>query len=174
MSEFEEKIAQAQHVEDASDPLCDEHQDVKQCPSSVAMAKEVLLPAILESVPAAIEFVKCSLDELGCPRTAQTKVIVATDEIVCNIAKYAYGFLAGDFTICVSAKQDGSVVEVSFIDGGIAFNPLDAPQIDATAAISNRRIGGQGILIVRNIVDEIEYERKDGKNILRIRKHIEQ
>jgi anti-sigma regulatory factor (Ser/Thr protein kinase) len=71
------------------------------------------------------------------------------------------------------AEKDEGIVEVSFIDEGIAFNPLEAPQIDAEEAVAIGKIGGQGIVIVRKIADEIEYERKDGKNILRIRKQIE-
>ena len=96
------------------------------------------------------------------------------DEIFSNIAKFAYGHSPGDVTIGILAEQDDPAVEITFIDEGTAFNPLsNAPQTDIKSPAAIRRIGGRGIHIVQKLADEIEYERKDGKNILRIRKHIE-
>ena len=135
--------------------------------------KEMSFPAMLESVPRAIEFLKRNLEELGYSSRVQTKFAVIIDEIVSNIAKFAYGSSTGDVTIRLLTERDGRVVEISFIDEGIAFNPLDMPRVDTETAVANRIIGGQGILIVQKLADEVEYERKDGKNILRIRKHIE-
>lgn len=133
--------------------------------------REFVLPATLESVPQALEFVKRGLDELDCAPRAQTLLLVATDEIVCNVAKYAYGASMGDITIRLCTRQDGRVVEIGFIDQGIAFDPLqDAPQLDADAAVAQRRIGGQGIKIVKSIVDEVEYGRVANNNVLCIRK----
>lgn len=139
-----------------------------------SVCKEISLPATLESVPKAIEFLKLCLEELGYSKKAQTKLIVIVDEIVSNIAKFAYEHSSGDVTIKVLAEQDEHDVEIAFIDEGMAFNPLiDAIRTDLGTAAAKRRIGGQGIHIVKKLADEIEYERKDEKNILRIRKHIE-
>lgn len=134
--------------------------------------KEISLPATLDSVPQAIEFLKYCLEELGCSQRAQTKLVIIVDEIVSNIAKYAYKHSTGSVTIKVLAEHDEHFVELTFVDEGIAFNPLDALQKDTKVSETNRRIGGQGIPIVQTIADEIKYERKEGKNILRIRKHI--
>lgn len=136
--------------------------------------KEISLPATLESIPQAIGFLKLNLEELGYSRRAQTKLIVIVDEIFSNIAKFAYGHSPGDVTIGILAEQDDPAVEITFIDEGTAFNPLiNAPQTDIKSPAAIRRIGGRGIHIVQNLADEIEYECKDAKNILRIRKHIE-
>lgn len=135
--------------------------------------REISLPATLESVPQAIEFLKLCLEELGYSRKEQIKLIVIVDEIVSNIAKFAYAHSSGDVTIRVLAGQDEPAVEITFIDEGTAFNPLvDALRTDFGTPEAKRRIGGQGIHIVKRLADEIEYERKDEKNILRIRKHI--
>lgn len=135
------------------------------------VTKEFILPATLESVPRAIECVKRGLGGLHCAPQVQTTLLVATDEIVSNVAKFAYGPSTGDITIRLCMRQGGRAFEISFIDQGIAFNPLeDAPQLDAKAAVAQHRIGGQGIKIVQSIVDEIEYRRVGNNNVLCIRK----
>ena len=134
---------------------------------------EISLPATLGSVALAIEFTKRSLNEFGCPPGIQASLVVVVDEIVSNIAKFAYDGAEGDFTVQISVKQAGRAIEITFIDEGAAFNPLDSPKVNTASAIENRKIGGQGILITRKIADIMEYERKDGKNLLRICKHIE-
>ena len=135
------------------------------------------LPATIENVAQTIEFVKHSLEELGCPSKAQTKLAIVVDEIVSNIAEYAYGSSTGDMTVRFFAGQDehqgGYIVEIDFIDKGISFNPLEAPRTNTAEAVATRRIGGQGILITQAIVDGIEYERQGENNVLSIRKHIE-
>ncbi|MBP3690070.1 MAG: ATP-binding protein, partial [Schwartzia sp.] len=61
-------------------------------------------------------------------------------------------------------------VTLSFEDEGVAFNPLDRKPPDLTPAVRRRQIGGLGIFLARSMSDEIGYERKDGKNILTIKK----
>ena len=134
--------------------------------------REMELPATTEGVAQAIEFAKRSLEEQGFPQKAQAKLAVLIDEVVSSIAKYAYGSSSGDVTMRLSAEQGGHDVAVVFVDEGVAFDPLDASRVDAEAGIASGDFGGQGIQIIRMLADEVEYERKDGKNILRIRKDV--
>ena len=138
-----------------------------------ATAEEASFAATLESIPQVIGFAKHYLEEQGYSPKVQAKLAVMIDEIVSNVAKFAYGLSMGDVTIRLSTEQDGQVVEIAIIDGGAPFNPLDAPRVDTAAAVADRKIGGQGIFLVRSFADEVEYERKDDKNILYIRKFIE-
>lgn len=134
---------------------------------------EITLPAVIESIPKAIDFITRTVVEMACLPEVQKKLAVIADEIVGNIAKFAYGSSTGDVTIRVSADRDRNDIQISFIDGGIAFNPLAAPEVDVKSSVENRRIGGQGILIVKRIADEMAYEREDGKNVLRVRLDVE-
>ena len=145
--------------------------DTKQ---PAADKQEVSLPATIENVARAIEFVTHRLADIGCPQQVQTKLAVVVDEIVGNIAKYAYGASTGNVTVRVSRDLGENVIEVVFIDKGIAFNPLNVPRQDAAAVVASRKIGGQGVPLVRAFVDEIEYEREGDRNILRVRKRIAQ
>ena len=55
-------------------------------------------------------------------------------------------------------------------DNGVAFDPTAKAEVDTTLSAEERQIGGLGIHLVRHIMDNVEYERKDGRNILRLSK----
>lgn len=138
----------------------------------VALKKELTLPATLASISRVMEFSNRFLEERGFSPKVQVKLAMLIDEILSNIAKFAYGPSEGDVTVQLAADWNGNLVEISFFDEGAAFNPLDAPPVDAETAVANRIIGAQGIVIVKNLADEIEYEREGGKNVLRVRVYI--
>lgn len=58
---------------------------------------------------------------------------------------------------------------IQFSDGGCAFDPIaDAPPPDLTSPLRDRQIGGLGLFLVRQFVDEVVYCRTDGCNSLRL------
>ena len=63
-------------------------------------------------------------------------------------------------------------VVITFIDGGTPYNPLEKEDPDITLSAEEREIGGLGIFMVKKSMDSIDYEYKDGQNILRITKNI--
>ena len=83
------------------------------------------------------------------------------DEIYANIVKYSKATLA---TIFYSI-EDGKL-RISFSDNGIPYNPLEAAEPDTTLSAEEREIGGLGIFMVKKMTESMEYEYKDGKNIL--------
>lgn len=96
---------------------------------------------------------------------------LALDELVTNVICYAYDSEGGHCIEVEIARLSGAVA-VTLKDAGKPFNPLLAPEPDVNAPLEKRRIGGLGIHFVRKTMDELHYERKDGMNILRIRKNI--
>lgn len=95
---------------------------------------------------------------------------LALDELVTNVICYAYDGEGGHGIDMVIVRQPGAV-GVTIQDEGKPFNPLAAPEPDVSIPAEKRRIGGLGIHFVRKTMDELHYERKNGKNILRIRKN---
>ena len=61
---------------------------------------------------------------------------------------------------------------ISFIDEGIAFNPLNKKDPDISLKAEDREIGGLGIYMVKKSMDDVTYQREGNKNILTIRKRI--
>ncbi len=134
--------------------------------------KELTIAAEIENIPAVTEFVDAELEECGCPMKTQMQIDIAIDELFGNIARYAYDPGTGDATVRVDVKENPAAVEITFIDGGVPYDPLKKADPDVTLSADEREIGGLGIFMVKKSMDNIAYEYRDGKNILSITKNI--
>lgn len=134
--------------------------------------KELTLDASIENIPAVTGFVDEQLERLACPLEAQAQIDIAIDELFSNIAYYAYNPETGPATVRVEVIEDPLSVEITFIDAGARYDPLAREDPDLSLSAAERQIGGLGIYIVKNSMDAVSYEYKDGKNILRIRKSL--
>ena len=63
-------------------------------------------------------------------------------------------------------------LKLTITDSGVAFDPTEAARADTTLSAEDRPIGGLGILLVRELMDSINYERVNGKNILTMKKKL--
>jgi len=72
----------------------------------------------------------------------------------------------------VDIDGDPPTVTIRFLDQGRPFNPLEKPDADITLSAQDREIGGLGILLVKKIMDQVDYAYENGKNILTIKKEI--
>ena len=91
-------------------------------------------------------------------------ILICVDEILTNIISYSYENMEiGEFK--VELNKIDNYVEIRIIDSGIPFNPIETNEkkID-----EDSDIGGLGISIVKNLVNSINYIRKENKNILTI------
>ena len=134
--------------------------------------KELTIAATIENIETVTEFVNEQLEVLGCPMKAQMQIDIAIDELFGNIAHYAYNPDVGSATVQVEVTEQPLAVVITFIDGGIPYDPLKAADPDITLSAEDRQIGGLGIYMVKKSMDEISYEYKDGKNILSIKKRL--
>lgn len=98
---------------------------------------------------------------------------LALDELVTNVINYAYE-VQGGHGIDLTLTSAPGLVDMVLEDGGKPFNPLLAPEPDVCVPAESRRVGGLGIHFVRKVMDELYYERTDGRNILHIRKKTQQ
>ena len=64
------------------------------------------------------------------------------------------------------------MIEFSLSDSGKAFDPTQMPDADVTLSADERQIGGLGIFLIRQIMDDVRYERADGRNVLTLTKFI--
>ena len=106
---------------------------------------------------------------LQLPASAIWPLNVALDEILSNII--SYGHEDGhehDILIRVSLEQGLMVAEVE--DDGRAFDPLTAPAPAIDVPLEERGVGGLGIHIVRNLMDEVTYQRTAGRNRLTLKR----
>ncbi len=133
---------------------------------------ELTIEATLENIPAVTAFVDRLLEGLNCPFKAQMQIDVAIDELFGNIAHYAYDPETGPATVRVEVQEDPLAVLITFIDHGKPYDPLSGRDPDVTLSAEDREPGGLGIFLVKKTMDDVSYEYRDGKNILRVRKNI--
>lgn len=96
---------------------------------------------------------------------------VALDEVLTNIVEYGYTDDA-DHEIRIRLRVIENVLEATIEDDGVPFNLLESPAPDVTAPLSERRVGGLGIHFVKNLMNEISYDRAGGRNRLVLRKNL--
>lgn len=93
------------------------------------------------------------------------------EEACTNVVMHAFpGREAGELTLEL-AYVDGTA-QITLVDDGVPFNPADAPRPDLGADWQARREGGVGWHLIRTLSDELEYERRDDRNHLTLRKRV--
>ena len=134
--------------------------------------KEITLAATVENIEVVTDFVNEQLEAMECPMKAQMLIGIAIDELFGNIAHYAYAPDVGEATVRVEVSENPLSVVITFIDGGVPYDPLATEDPDTTLSAEERDIGGLGIFMVKKSMDEITYRYEGGKNVLSIRKRI--
>ena len=134
--------------------------------------KELTIAATVENIEVVTDFVNQQLEELACPMKAQMQIDIAIDELFSNIAHYSYNPEIGQATVRIEVMENPLAVSITFIDNGMPFDPLSKEDPDLTLSAEERQIGGLGIYMVKESMDEIIYEYKGGQNILSIKKCI--
>ena len=112
------------------------------------------------------------LNELEVEHKVVYKIELALEELLVNVASYAYAPRHGIIDISYEVVDNPRTIVITIVDQGKAFNPLEMEDPDITLPSEERRIGGLGVFIVKNTMDELTYDRKDDKNILVVKKAI--
>ena len=133
-------------------------------------AREMTVEAAPENLPQVQRFIEEQLEPLECPMKAQMQIGVAAEEVFINVASYAYTPGRGEVTVRVETSRDPASVTVTFEDGGIPYDPLARTDPDVSLPAEEREVGGLGILLTKKLMDDVRYENRDGRNILRLTK----
>ncbi|GHC00502.1 ATP-binding protein [Cerasicoccus arenae] len=92
------------------------------------------------------------------------------DEILTNIISYGFEDVT-EHDIYLEIHRDGEMIVATMVDNGKAFNPLtDSKDPDLETSIEDREIGGLGIFFLKQMMDELDYQRMEGYNRLTMRK----
>ena len=134
------------------------------------MAEITLRTDLSELTPLA-EFIGRFAIQESLPADAAFQIDLVLEELVTNCIVYGRPG-DGDGTIRVQLERTGDLVEIDLVDDGVAFDPRSAPEPDVDATLEERRVGGLGVFLVRQFVDELDYRREDGRNHLHLRKRI--
>jgi serine/threonine-protein kinase RsbW len=89
---------------------------------------------------------------------------LAVEETITNVIVHGYAGATGE--ILITSRTTHGLAEVQIEDSAPPFNPLSLPEPDTTGDVKDRKIGGLGVFLIRQVMDEIIYRYEDGKNIL--------
>ena len=131
------------------------------------------IPNRLDALPGVVAMVDIFGVEHALPAGVVNDLNLALDEALNNIIRHGYEAGApddGEIAIRVSLGQGEMVAEVE--DAGRPFDPLAAPAPDLSRSARERVPGGLGILFIKTLMDEVAYERRAGRNRLRLCKKL--
>lgn len=135
------------------------------------MEKSIILANNISEITRLYEFI----EELGNDFSLSPDIVfnlnLVLEEAVVNVINYAYPKEEHQSIYLSARMHEGSIVLV-LTDTGKEFDPTAAPEADVTLSADDRQIGGLGIFLIRQIMNEVKYERIDGKNILTLEKKV--
>ncbi len=129
--------------------------------------QELKLKPLLEEMTRATAFVEGNLEAAGVALRVITQMNIAVDEIFSNIVRYSQ---ATEVTVSLAVKRDS--LQLRFADNGRPYDPTHKPDPDITLSAEERDVGGLGIFMVKKTMDSMDYEYKDGCNLLTLGKKL--
>ncbi|MDR3295046.1 MAG: ATP-binding protein [Clostridiales Family XIII bacterium] len=131
------------------------------------------VPAKTEDLDRVLSPIDGALAVCACPPETQIQIDLAVEEIFVNIARYAYGSEGGDAVVSYELMEDPLRMRIRFQDEGVPYNPLLKEDPDISLSAEKRPVGGLGIFLVKKLMDQMEYRRENGRNILTVTKKIQ-
>ena len=135
------------------------------------MEKSIILANDISEISKLNQFVEEIGEEFSLSPAVVFNLTLVLEEAVVNVINYAYPKEEHESIYLSARLHEGSIVLV-LTDTGVEFDPTLAPEADITLSAEERPIGGLGIFLIRQIMNEVKYERIDGKNILTLEKKL--
>lgn len=129
------------------------------------MEFQLVLHNCIDEIPRLAEFVDMVCEAAQADYSVSMSLNLALEEAVTNVMLYAYPEgKEGELRVDCTARPGHLLFALS--DEGEPFDPTQVADADVSLDVKERPIGGLGIFLVRQIMDQVSYERKDGKNVL--------
>ncbi len=136
------------------------------------MTTELIVRNEIEELGKVTEFVEQLGERRGFDAAFVMNLNIALEEAISNIILYAFPqSMKEEISIKCSEINDTLIFTIS--DRGVKFDPTEIAPADVTLSAGQREIGGLGIFLIRQIMDEVTYERIENRNILTIKKQID-
>ena len=135
------------------------------------MEKKLVIKNEISEISKLAIFIEELGEELNLTPDLVFNLNLVLEEAVSNVILYAYPKEESQ-EISLSAKMSGSNLVFVLTDSGKEFDPTQAPDADITLSAEERQIGGLGIFLIRQIMNTVEYQRIDGKNVLTLGKQL--
>ena len=139
--------------------------------SELTLQRHLHLTNDVMEVPRLTDFINDVCQSLGIEEVLTMQLTLAVEEAAVNGMNYAYepGTVG---TVDLDAEAGDGELKIIISDSGVAFDPTQKAEADITLTAEERPIGGLGIFLVRQIMDNVNYRRQDGRNILTLTKKL--
>lgn len=131
------------------------------------------IPASMEYLHKIMSLTENFLKESGCGEDERRLIEISVEEIFTNIAFYAYKKKEGMVWLEWDVRKTGTEqkeVEIRFQDEGVPYDPFARRDPDLTLPIEERPVGGLGVYMVKQFMDDASHCYEEGRNITVIRK----
>ncbi len=133
--------------------------------------RHLLIHNDIQQIPQLADFIGIIAEEMNLDHALSMSLNLALEEAVTNVIMYSYPE-GTDGLVDIEAIMREKSLSFIVSDSGRPFDPTKTEDADITLGVEERPVGGLGIFLVRNIMDTVQYERKDGKNILSMTKNL--
>jgi sigma-B regulation protein RsbU (phosphoserine phosphatase) len=140
---------------------------MKKFPDTDGATPRLTLANDLRQVSLLTGFVDRVREEYNLPPALAARINLALEEAVCNVIMYAYPEGEKGTAELTLDMVDGRI-HATLCDSGLPFDPLQRPEVNLDVSLEERQIGGLGIHLIKEIMSEVSYEYKDGKNVLKM------
>ncbi|MBR0077254.1 MAG: SpoIIE family protein phosphatase [Bacteroidales bacterium] len=144
---------------------------IRYLTTPVKKERHLILHNDIQQIPQLADFMETIAEEKHLNQNDTMSLNLALEEAVTNVILYAYPD-GSDGLVDIEAVLREHSIEFTITDSGFPFDPTAAPEADITLLADERSIGGLGIHLVRQIMDEVRYQRRDNKNVLTLIKNI--
>jgi serine/threonine-protein kinase RsbW len=128
------------------------------------------VPSNAAQLPGLTRFLQEYWSSSALPTAESLPFELALEEVFMNVVMH--GVPGGAARVEVLLQLTGEGLTMTIADDGPPFDPLSLPPPDVTASLGERRIGGQGVYLVRQMMDSVTYRREGGQNILTVSRQI--
>lgn len=142
---------------------------------SAGDTRRLSVPATDQGIQAALDALESLWAAAGISRAVTWPVEVSLDEVLANVVRHGLAGRGATATVELEIRLeagDPPRCALELEDDGPAFDPLAAAPPDLALGVDERPIGGLGIELVKRLMDEVHYERRDGRNRLRLARRL--
>ena len=131
----------------------------------------MLLKNDISQVPLLADFINQVCNKFALDQSLSFQLNLVLEEAVVNVIQYAFP-KGEEHTFTLDVKKEADTITFILRDDGKPFNPLtQAPDVDINLSAEKRQIGGLGIFLVQQMMDEVDYKRTSkGENVLVMKK----
>ncbi|MBD3167560.1 ATP-binding protein [bacterium] len=138
---------------------------VGQTDGDILMKSMIEFAGRLDQVSAGMRWIRAVAHSAGLPAKQVNALDLALEEIVTNIIKYGYDDEA-EHMIQIDFELSSTHAQLRVMDDAKPFNPLQVEKAQTLSSLEDVKIGGLGILLVREVMDVVEYSRDGDRNVL--------